>query len=78
VPQKFREWVDGFREILRGVSAFRLLEDDADPQMLSVTLERRTWILIPHNLHVVAMELKRGVDPQEIQRRVRRTLNEGQ
>jgi hypothetical protein len=77
VPQKFREWANGFRDLLRRAFSLQALDGNPDPQMLSVTLERRTWILIPHYFHIVAMELKRGVDPSEIQRRVQRTLSEG-
>ena len=77
IPPKLREWADMFRVLFQRSLGLQILDGNPRPHMISVTLEKRTWILIPHNSHLMAMELERGVDPRDIQRRVKQTLSEG-
>jgi hypothetical protein len=74
---KLRQWVTIFAEMWERSKIPGVVEADSQPFMISVTLEKRNWILILHGSYLIALEVSRGVDMAEIHRKVRRVLSEG-
>jgi hypothetical protein len=73
---KMRQWAELFADLFRRAQGLQVEGKEQGPVMMSVTLERRNWVLIPHQGLLVALEVERGIDLAEIQRRVRLALRQ--
>ncbi len=74
---KLRQWVTIFADIWERSRLPGGSEEDSQPFMISITLEKRNWILIRRGSYFIALEVSKGVDMGEIHRKVKRILSEG-
>jgi hypothetical protein len=71
-----QEWGKLFGKLLEWGRSLPPVNETAPPSMVVVTLQKRTWVLVSHNTHIVALEISRGVDVKELYRTVRNVLSE--
>jgi hypothetical protein len=74
---KMREWAETFTQLFQQAQGLRVPGQAPGPIMMSVTLEKRHWILVPHSAFLVALEVSRGMDFGEMARKVRLVLRQG-
>jgi hypothetical protein len=75
-PQRMRQWGDAFGELFRRAVETPVWDRKTRPLLMDVTVGGKSWVLIPHEPYLLALEIPRGVDMKRLHRRVRVALEE--